>query len=47
VGVAYIAHPRPGDIQQNELIFNRATAALLAEQAVAVNTRTGAVTLTS
>lgn len=47
VGVAYIEHAQPGEIQQNELIFNRVTGALLAEQAVVMNTRTNARTLTS
>ena len=47
IGVAYIAHPRPGEIQQDELIFNRVTGALLAEQTAVVHTLTGARTLTN
>jgi hypothetical protein len=47
VGIVYVAQAQAGEIQQNELIFNRVTGALLAEQTVSVNIRTSARTLTS
>jgi hypothetical protein len=41
VGVAYVSYPRAGERRLNELIFDPATSALLAEQTVTVNTTTG------
>lgn len=51
VGIAYISRPSrgpyAGQFGKSELIFDPKTSALLAEQSVLVNTRTGATTIPS
>lgn len=46
IGVAYVSYPHSNERELSELIFDPATAGLLAEQTVTVNTQTHVRTLT-